>query len=142
MSEFGLPGLTLALADRKGLLRSSQYGFADVKAGLKVTPQTLFEIGSISKSFVAIAVLQLAEEGKLDLHKPVTNYLPWLKIDSKLRAVYHASLAQSHLGSFRRAVVDARGRHNFARRLRAGHALGLFKHRLRACSGFMHRGDR
>ena len=82
MSEFGLPGLTLALADRKGLLRSSQYGFADVKSGLKVTPQTLFEIGSISKSFVAIAILQLAEEGKLDLHKPVTAYLPWLKIES------------------------------------------------------------
>lgn len=83
MSEMGLPGMTLALADRKGLIRSSQYGFADVKAGLKVGPQTLFEIGSISKSFVAIAVLQLAEEGKLDLHKPVTNYLPWLRIESK-----------------------------------------------------------
>ena len=75
--------MTVALADRKGLLRSSQYGFADVKAGLKVAPQTLFEIGSISKSFVAIAILQLAEEGKLDLNKPVTNYLPWLKIESK-----------------------------------------------------------
>jgi CubicO group peptidase (beta-lactamase class C family) len=83
MSEMGVPGLTLALADRKGLLRSSQYGFADVKAGVKVGPQTLFEIGSISKSFVAMAVLQLAEEGKLDLQKPVTNYLPWLKIESK-----------------------------------------------------------
>ena len=83
MAEVGAPGMTLALADRDGLLRSSQYGFADVKAGIKVGPQTLFEIGSISKSFVAMAVLQLAEEGKLDLHKPVTNYLPWLKIESK-----------------------------------------------------------
>ena len=83
MAEVGAPGMTLALADRNGLLRSSEYGFADVKAGLKVSPQTLFEIGSISKSFVAMAVLQLAEEGKLDLHKPVTNYLPWLKIESK-----------------------------------------------------------
>ena len=83
MSEVGAPGMTLALADRNGLLRSSQYGFADVKAGARVSPQTLFEIGSISKSFVAMAVLQLAEEGKLDLNKPVTNYLPWLKIESK-----------------------------------------------------------
>ena len=83
MSEVGAPGMTLALADRSGLLRSSQYGFADVKAGIKVSPQTLFEIGSISKSFVAMAVLQIAEEGKLDLHKPVTDYLPWLKIESK-----------------------------------------------------------
>jgi D-alanyl-D-alanine carboxypeptidase len=83
MAEVGAPGMTLALADRNGLLRSSQYGFADVKSGTRVTPQTLFEIGSISKSFVAMAVLQLAEEGKLDLQKPVTNYLPWLKIESK-----------------------------------------------------------
>src|SRR5436190_2509740 len=83
IAEIGVPGMTLALADRNGLLRSSQYGFADVKAGIKVSPQTLFEIGSISKSFVAMAVLQLSEEGKLDLHKPVTNYLPWLKIESK-----------------------------------------------------------
>jgi D-alanyl-D-alanine carboxypeptidase len=83
MAEVGAPGMTLALADRSGLLRSSQYGFADVKAGIKVSPQTLFEIGSISKSFVAIAVLQLVEEGKLDLLKPVTSYLPWLKIESK-----------------------------------------------------------
>lgn len=73
MSEVGAPGMTLALADRTGLLRSSQYGFADVKAGIRVSPQTLFEIGSISKSFVAMAVLQLVEEGKLDLHKPVTD---------------------------------------------------------------------
>ena len=83
MSEVGAPGMTLALANRNGLLRTSQYGFADVKAGVRVSPETLFEIGSISKSFVAMAVLQLAEEGKLDLHKPVTSYLPWLKIESK-----------------------------------------------------------
>src|SRR6185295_16511276 len=83
MSEMGLPGLTLALVDRAGTLRTSQYGFADVKAGIRVGAQTLFEIGSISKSFVAIAVLQQAEEGKLDLNKPVTDYLPWLKIESK-----------------------------------------------------------
>ena len=83
MAEVGAPGMTLALADRNGLLRASEYGLADVKAGIKVAPQTLFEIGSISKSFVAIVVLQLAEEGKLDLHKPVTSYLPWLKVESK-----------------------------------------------------------
>jgi len=83
MNEIGAPGMTLALADRKGLLRSSQYGFADVKAGLRTGPQTLFEIGSVSKSFVAMAILQLVEEGKLDLHKPVIAYLPWLKIESR-----------------------------------------------------------
>lgn len=82
MSEIGAPGITVAIADRRGLLRASQYGFSDLKKGLRVAPETLFEIGSISKSFVAIAIVQLAEEGKLDLHKPVKDYLPWLKIES------------------------------------------------------------
>src|SRR4029450_9472712 len=83
MRETGAPGLTLALANRDGLLRVSTYGFADTKAGLHVVPETMFEIGSISKSFVSLALLQLREEGKLDLNKPVVEYLPWLKIDSK-----------------------------------------------------------
>jgi D-alanyl-D-alanine carboxypeptidase len=83
MRDTGAPGMTVALADRNGLLRTSQYGFADLKAGIKVGPQTLFEIGSISKSFVALAILSLADEGKIDLHKPVIEYLPWLKIESK-----------------------------------------------------------
>ena len=85
MNETGAPGMTVALADRRGLLRESQYGFADVKSQLKVSPQTLFEIGSISKSFVALAVLQLVDEGKLDLQKPVQSYLPWLKIETEFK---------------------------------------------------------
>src|SRR4029434_10259809 len=59
MNEIGAPGITVALADRKGLVRTTQYGFADLKARSPVKPDTLFEIGSISKSFVAIATVQL-----------------------------------------------------------------------------------
>jgi D-alanyl-D-alanine carboxypeptidase len=92
MNEVGAPGMTVALVSRHGLLRTSQYGFADLKARLPVAPETLFEIGSISKSFVAIATLQLAEEGKLDLYTPVTDYLPWLKIDSQ-----YAPITTHHL---------------------------------------------
>lgn len=85
MNETGAPGLTLAIANREGLLRESQYGYADLKARIRVTPQTLFQIGSISKSFVAFAILQLAEEGKLDLHKPAAHYLPWLRVESEFQ---------------------------------------------------------
>jgi len=87
MRETGAPGLTLALANRDGLIRVSTYGFADSKAGLRVVPETMFEIGSISKSFVALTLMQLHEEGKLDLNKPITEYLPWLKINSKFEPV-------------------------------------------------------
>src|SRR5262245_40760000 len=87
MREMGAPGLTLALANRDGLIRASTYGYADTKAGLRVVPETMFEIGSISKSFVALTLLHLRDEGKLDLNKPVVEYLPWLKINSKFAPV-------------------------------------------------------
>jgi CubicO group peptidase (beta-lactamase class C family) len=87
MRETGAPGMTLALANRQGLIRASTYGFADTKAGLRVVPETMFEIGSISKSFVALALLQLHDEGKLDFNRPIAEYLPWLKINSKFEAI-------------------------------------------------------
>src|SRR6476620_8376384 len=87
MRETGAPGLTLALANRDGLIRASTYGYADTKAGLRVVPETMFEIGSISKSFVSLTLLQLRDEGKLDLNRPIVEYLPWLKINSKFAPV-------------------------------------------------------
>lgn len=90
--EMGLPGLTLGLADRKGLIAARTYGHADIKTGLPLTPKDLFEIGSITKSFVGIALLQLREEGKLDLDRPIREYLPWLRIESA-----HAPITAHHL---------------------------------------------
>jgi CubicO group peptidase (beta-lactamase class C family) len=87
MRETGAPGMTLALANRDGLIRVSTYGYADTKAGLRVVPETMFEIGSISKSFVGLALMQLRDEGKLDLNKPIVEYLPWMKINSRFAAI-------------------------------------------------------
>ena len=81
MNEVGAPGMTLALADRAGTVRVSGYGFADTKRAARVRPETLFEIGSISKSVVSVALLTLRDEGKLDLKRPVSEYLPWLKVN-------------------------------------------------------------
>ncbi|MFL6203222.1 MAG: serine hydrolase domain-containing protein [Thermoanaerobaculia bacterium] len=80
--EMGAPGLTLGLADRNGPIAVRTYGHTDVKTGRPVSPDDLFEIGSITKSFVALCLLQLREQGKLDLNRPIREYLPWLKIES------------------------------------------------------------
>ena len=101
MRDIGAPGMTLALATRDGLLRASAYGFADTKADIKVQSSTLFEIGSISKSFVALALMQMHEEGKFDPSKPITTYLPWLKIESK-----HAPITGHHLLSHSSGLPD------------------------------------
>ena len=74
------PGLTLGLTDRDGTLLVRTYGFADLASQQPVTPDTLFEIGSIGKTFTAVATLQLVDEGRLDLHSPVERYLPWFAV--------------------------------------------------------------
>jgi D-alanyl-D-alanine carboxypeptidase len=80
--ERGAPGLILGLADRNGILAVRTYGHRDVKTGQPIGPDDLFEIGSITKSFIAISLLQLREAGKLDLDRPIREYLPWLRIES------------------------------------------------------------
>jgi D-alanyl-D-alanine carboxypeptidase len=77
------PGLTLGVTDRDTTLTVRTYGLADLAAQRPVTPQTLFEIGSIGKSFTAVAILQLVDEGKIELDAPVTSYLPWLVIPGR-----------------------------------------------------------
>ncbi len=83
MSNSRTPGLALAVTSREGLLHLATFGYADRKARRPVTPETLFQIGSISKSFTAIALLQLREEGKLELDAPLTKYWPWFSVQSQ-----------------------------------------------------------
>lgn len=78
-----IPGLAVGITDSEHLLGCRYYGFADVAAGTVPGPDTLFEIGSISKSFASIVALQLVEEGLLDLRLPVDEYLPWLEMKWK-----------------------------------------------------------
>ena len=81
------PGLTLAIADRNSVLRVATYGVSDRERTLDVNRDQLFEIGSITKSFVAFAILQLVDEGRLDLHRPVAALMPWLKIESRFAPI-------------------------------------------------------
>lgn len=83
MRCYGTPGISLGITDRNRTLRISTYGFADISSRQEVSKRTLFEIGSISKSFTDVALLQLVEEGRLDLHKPVKDYLPWFTVRSR-----------------------------------------------------------
>jgi CubicO group peptidase (beta-lactamase class C family) len=87
MREMNSPGMTLVMADREGVQRIATYGFADREQHVVVKPEQLFEIGSISKSFVANCLLQLRQEGKLDLHKPIVEYLPWFRIESNFAPI-------------------------------------------------------
>lgn len=82
MSKTKLPGLSAAAVDREGVFWSRGFGFRDVEAGLPATPKTVYGIGSITKSFTAIALLKLQEAGRISLDDPIEKHLP-LKLTVK-----------------------------------------------------------
>jgi CubicO group peptidase (beta-lactamase class C family) len=77
---YGVPGLAVALTDRERTLWAETFGNAELAGSRPVEPGTLFQIGSISKSFAALAVLREVERGTLELDVPVTEYLPWFRL--------------------------------------------------------------
>ena len=82
VKNLGIPGLAIGIIQDGQIAHLQGFGVAD-SSGRRVTPQTPFYIGSVTKSFTALAVMQLAEEGKIDLDSPVQTYLPWWSLADK-----------------------------------------------------------
>ncbi len=76
MSERGQFYGNVLIAEHNKVIFSKSYGFADREKNERLNEQTLFNVGSVSKAFTAIAILQLAEKRKLDLADKVIKYLP------------------------------------------------------------------
>ncbi len=79
LHDLGIPGMALSVVQGDQIVRAQGFGTAN-SSGRAVTPQTPFGIGSITKSFTALAVMQLVEAGKIDLDAPVQRYLPWFRL--------------------------------------------------------------
>jgi CubicO group peptidase (beta-lactamase class C family) len=71
-----IPGLTVAVGARTRLAWVQGFGTADLENSVAATSETAYRIGSISKPITAVAVMQLAERGRLDLDAPVQKYVP------------------------------------------------------------------
>ena len=76
-------GLSIGLIDDQKLVWAQGFGYADKEKGAPATSQTLYRIGSISKLFTGTAVMQLAEQGKIDIDKPLQTYLPEFSIKTR-----------------------------------------------------------
>ena len=77
MAQACIPGLSIAVVKDSQVVYARGFGARNVKENLPATPNTLFGIGSCTKSFTALAIMQLAEKGKLDIHDPVSKYVPF-----------------------------------------------------------------
>lgn len=80
------PGLAVAVVEGSRVVYSKGFGYADRERGRGVTPETMFYIGSTTKSFTAFAALLLDHRGVFDLTKPLSHYLPQVKLHSPLSA--------------------------------------------------------
>jgi len=76
MSDKELPALSIAIVDDQQIVWAQGFGLADPKAKTPATADTVYRIGSVSKLFTDIAIMQLVERGELNLDAPVSDYLP------------------------------------------------------------------
>lgn len=86
MEALNLPNAAIAVVSGGEVLFLKGYGASDLESGLPVDPErTLFRIGSISKLATWTAVMQLVEQGQLDLHQDVNSYLDFTLSDRRLQ---------------------------------------------------------
>lgn len=79
LKEWHAPGVSIAVVEKNKVIYTGGFGYRDVNKKLPVTQSTLFAIGSCTKAFTASMLGMLQNEGKVDIEKPVRNYLPELK---------------------------------------------------------------
>lgn len=75
MKKYNIPGVSIASINNGEIEWIENYGYADKNKKLPVNNNTIFQVGSISKTFTAWGIMNLVEEGKLDLDTSVENYL-------------------------------------------------------------------
>lgn len=73
--DAGGPGMTALVSINGEIVYDKAFGLADVELGVPMKTDYIFRIGSITKQFTAVAILQLAEEGKINLQDPITAYI-------------------------------------------------------------------
>jgi len=102
MTKHGLKGVSLAITQGEETLYLKGYGTAG--QGRSLTPQTPMFIGSQSKSFTALAIAQLAEQGLVDVNAPVRTYLPWFAVADESAS---AQITVAHLLHHTSGLSDA-----------------------------------
>lgn len=96
-----IPGAAVLVTRNGRILKNSGYGFANLETGTRVTSETVFEIGSMTKQFTAAGVMLLVEEGRLRLDDPIANFFSgapaeWRTITIR-HLLGHTSGIQNHV---------------------------------------------
>jgi len=83
MKKHDVPGVSIALVEGDKILWARGFGYADLEKNIPATPDTIYQVGSVSKIITATAVMQQVERGRIDLDAPIQKYLPEFSIHSR-----------------------------------------------------------
>jgi CubicO group peptidase (beta-lactamase class C family) len=112
-----VPGASVALTDGTDVV-TAVHGVTSLRTQLPVTPQTLFQVGSITKVYTATLVMALVDQGRIDLDAPVQTYLPWFTVaDAEVGATVTVRHLLCHTSGFEGDDFTDTGRGDDALRL-------------------------
>ena len=80
MQKKQIPGLSVAVIKNGEVIHKSAYGYSVLEHNVESMIETVYEIASITKQFIAAGILLLEEDGKLELHEPIPSHIFWPSI--------------------------------------------------------------
>jgi CubicO group peptidase (beta-lactamase class C family)/D-alanyl-D-alanine dipeptidase len=96
-----IPAISVALVDDQQIVWAQGFGYADPQRKVRATADTVYRVGSVSKLFTDVAVMQRVERGELDLDAPITRYLP----DFQPQNPFGGTITLRHLMAHRAGLV-------------------------------------
>jgi CubicO group peptidase (beta-lactamase class C family) len=81
VDEWGLPGLSIGVINNNEIVYAKAFGYENIETKKPATIRSLYGMASVSKTLVATAIMQLVEQGRIELEAPVIKYLPYFKLD-------------------------------------------------------------
>jgi CubicO group peptidase (beta-lactamase class C family) len=103
MDEARTPGIAVSVVRHEQLVWSSAAGWADIEREVRTTPDTLFMLASISKTVTCAGIMALVEDGRLDLHADINEYLPF---EVHIPAAREAKVSMWHLLTHTSSIRD------------------------------------
>ncbi len=94
MEYRGMPGLSVGIVHDQELVYANGFGYADLEKKVPATPETVYRIASITKTFTATALIQLRDADKLRLDDPVEDYLDWFDIENPFDGAPQVTIRQ------------------------------------------------
>jgi len=110
-----IPGVSLAVCRDGKVVKATGYGLGNVEWNASVTPETIFQTGSVGKQFTAMAVMMLVEEGKIGLDDKLSRYVPespeiWKEVTIRKLLTHTSGIADyaGDVGPMGNQVIDLR----------------------------------